>query len=174
MSADALEGSSVPPVPQEFSFQSRLERIASTANYFAVSVPLKVTRALQTRGPVPVSARVNDSPPFPVSLFPMGGGRHYLRVKAEIRDAAKIKGGDRVRVHLTVIDRTAEITLPKDLATALRTRKVTESFHALPKGKQRYIIRWIGEAAKPETRSKRIQAAVDTAREKTGSRRNAV
>jgi Domain of unknown function (DUF1905)/Bacteriocin-protection, YdeI or OmpD-Associated len=153
------------PKPQQLAFQSRLERIASGAEYFALSVPLKISRALQTRGPVPVSARVNDSMPFLVSLFPIGGGRHYLRVKATVRNAAKIKGGDRVRVHLTVLDRSA-VSLPQDLTSALRAQGALESFQALPLGQQRYTIRRIDEAAKPETRDKRIQIAVAAARPK--------
>jgi hypothetical protein len=154
-----------PPVPQQLSFQSRLERIASGAEYFALSVPVKISRALQTRGPVPVSARVNDSMPFLVSLFPVGGGRHYLRVKAKVRSAAKIKGGDRVQVHITVLDRSA-VSIPQDLTSALRAEGVIGHFKALPLGKQRYTVRWIGEAAKPQTREKRIQTAVEIARRK--------
>ena len=100
---------------QTFSFESKLERIASSANYFAVSVPKKISLALSTHGPVPVFAQVNDSPIFLVSLFPVGEGRHYLRVKAEIREAVKIKEGDRVRIQITVRDRTTEISIPKDL-----------------------------------------------------------
>src|SRR4051794_33824262 len=122
-----------PPVLQQLSFQSKLERIAHEANYFALSVPMKISRALQTRGPVPVSARVNDSEAFLVSLFPVGGGRHYLRVKAKIRNEAKITSGDRVRVQITVLDRSAEISIPKDLVSALRAEGVMEYFKALPK-----------------------------------------
>jgi hypothetical protein len=150
----------------KFLFQSRLERISTEAKYFALSVPVKITRALQTRGPVPVSARINGSEAFLVSLFPIGGGRHYLRVKAKIRDEVKIKGGDRVRVEITVLDRSAEISLPKDLERALREEKVLEFFKALPRGKQNYTIRKIDEAAKPETRDKRIQDAVKLAHQK--------
>lgn len=153
------------PLLRELSFQSRLERIASSANYFALSVPMKISRALRTRGPVPVSARVNDSVPFPVSLYPVGGGRHYLRVKAKIRNAAKIKGGDRVRVQITVLDRS-EISIPQDLASALRAKGVAEHFRAMSIGKQNYLIRSIDEAVKPQTRDKRIQAAVKAARQK--------
>jgi hypothetical protein len=85
-----------PRALKRLSFQSRLERIAVGANYFALSVPMEISRILRTRGPVPVSARVNDSEAFLISLFPVGEGRHYLRVKAEIRNAAKIQEGDRV------------------------------------------------------------------------------
>lgn len=133
-------------------------------NYFALPVPAKITGALGTRGPVPVSARVNDSKPFLVSLHPVGGGRHKLRVKAEVRGAAKIKEGDRVRVQITVLDRSAEISIPSDVANALRSQGVLESFKALPRGKLSYTLRWIDQAAKPETRAKRIRDAVEVAR----------
>ena len=158
------------PVLRQLSFQSRLKRIASGADYFALSVPVKITRALQTRGPVPVSARVNDSMPFPVSLYPVGGGRHYLRVKAKIRNATKIKGGDRVRVQITVLD-CSKISIPKDLASALRVGGVAEYFRAIPIGRQNYLIGWIDDAAKPQTRHKRIQDAVEAAQQKREQRK---
>ncbi|MBM3855956.1 MAG: DUF1905 domain-containing protein, partial [Verrucomicrobia bacterium] len=80
-------------VPPQLTFQSRLERIATAAEYYALPVPEKITRALGTAGPVPVFARVNESAPFLVSLFPVGGGRHYLRVKARVRHETKITEG---------------------------------------------------------------------------------
>lgn len=162
-------------LPRQLSFQSRLERISAEANYFALSVPAKVSRALATRGPVPVSARVNGSEAFLVSLFPVGEGRHYLRVKAAIRNATKIKEGDRVRAQITVIDRSVDVALPKDLLSALRAEGVVEEFKALPPGKKSYILRLLDEAAKPRTRAKRIEAAVEAAyrrREKAVDRRS--
>lgn len=158
------------PVPQKLSFQSKLVRLAPGINYFALPVPAKISSALGTRGPVPVYARVNDSTPFLVSLAPMGGGKHILRVKAEVRDEVKITEGDRVRVQITVRDRSAEISLPPDLASALRTEGVLAAFQALPPGKLAFTLRWIDQAAKPETRDKRIQEAVEMAYEKRDQR----
>jgi hypothetical protein len=148
---------------KELSFQSKLERISDKLEYFALLVPAKITQALGTKGPVPVMAQVNDSKPFLISLYPAGGGRHYLRVKAEIRNATKIQEGDRVRVKITVRDRTAEISIPKDLMSALRAEGVLKDFEALPIGQRSFILRRIDEAAKPETREKRIEAAVEAA-----------
>lgn len=151
---------------QKLSFQSKLESISSELEYYALSVPLKITEALGTRGPVPVTARVNGSKPFLISLYPVGGGRHYIRVKASVRKEAKIKEGDRVRVEIAVRDRSVEVSIPKDLASALRAEGVLEYFKALPDGKKSFMLRCIDEAAKPETREKRIQAAVEAAHEK--------
>ena len=96
-------------------------------------------------------ARVNDSNPFQVSLFPVGGGQHYIRIKAKVRQETNTKTGDRVRVRFTVLDR-ATVEIPEDLMSALKAEGVTEAFKSLPPGKQNFIIRRIGDAVKPVTR----------------------
>jgi uncharacterized protein YdeI (YjbR/CyaY-like superfamily) len=108
-------------------------------------------------------ACVNDSTPFKVSLFPVGGGRHYIRIKAKVRKETQTKTGDPVHIRITVLDRAA-VTYPADLLAALRAEGATKDFKALPPGRQNYIIRRIDEAAKPETRQKRIQDAVNEVR----------
>jgi hypothetical protein len=148
------------------SFQSKLKRIASGREYYAISVPAKITLALGTRGPVPVVARVNGSEIFMASLYPVGGGRHFLRIKNRICSAVKIKEGDRVRVQITVRDRSAEISIPNDLRKALRAEGVEAGFKALPIGKKSYLLRLIDEAVKPETRENKIQAAVEEAHQR--------
>ena len=157
-----------PAAGQELSFQAELENWAEGMDYCAVPVPAKITEAVGTKGPVLVMARVNDSEPFKVSLFPVGGGRHYIRIKAKVRKETNTKTGDRVRVRITVLDR-ADVTISKALMSALRAGGVTEDFKSLPPGKQNFLIRRIDEAAKPETRDKRIQEAVEAA-ERSGSK----
>ena len=154
-----------PATPQSFSFQSTLERIADEMNYFALSVPQKITDALGTKAAVLVLARVNGSTSFQVSLHPVGGGRHAMRVKAQVWKEVKITEGDRVTVDVTVIDRAA-VPVPGDLLTALQEVKLVEGFKALTPGKRAYAIRLIEQAVKPETRAKRVQEAVDLARER--------
>ena len=136
-------------------------------DYCAVPVPAKITEALGTHGPVLVTARLNDSAPFKVSLFPVGGGRHYIRIKAQVRKETRTKVDDRVKMRITVLDRAA-VTYPADLLSALRAEGATSDFKALPPGRQNFIIRRIDEAAKPETRQKRIQDAVKEAQRKPG------
>ena len=160
-----------PAAGQQLSFRAKLENWAEGMDYCAVPVPAKITQALGTKGPVLVMARVNDSEPFKVSLFPVGGGQHYIRIKAKVRKETKTKTGDRVRMQITVLDR-ADVTISKDLMSALRAEGVTEDFKSLPPGKQNFIIRRIDDAAKPETRDKRIQEAVEAARKRREKRVN--
>lgn len=151
-----------PAAGKKFAFEAVLENWAEGMDYCAVPVPAEITQALETKGPVLVMARVNDSDPFQVSLFPVGGGQHYIRVKAKVRQETNTKTGDRIRVRFIVLDR-AEVDIPDDLLTALGAEGAIEAFESLPPGKQNFMIRKIDSAAKPETRDKRIQESVVTA-----------
>ena len=144
------------------SFQGDMENWAEGMDYCAVPVPAKITQALGANGPVLVMAQLNNSKPFEVSLFPVGGGQHYIRIKAKIRKETGTKTGDRVQVRFTVLDR-ANVEIPDDLAKALIAQRMMESFKLLPPGQQRYAIRRINDAVKPPTREKRVQEAVTAA-----------
>ena len=117
----------------------------------AVPVPAGITQDLATVGPVLVMARVNDSAALQDSFFPLGGGQHDIRIKAEVRQETKIWTGDRVRLQITVRDRKV-VAVPGDLTNALRAARETEDLKLLSPGKQSFLIRRIEEAAKPETR----------------------
>lgn len=158
-----------PVAGQKLSFQAPLENWAEGMDYCAVHVPAEITEALATKGPVLVMAQVNDSEPFQVSLFPVGGGKHCIRIKARVRQETKTKTGDLVRVRFTVLDR-AQVTIPQDLMSALRACDATEDWKSLPPGKRSFIVRRIDEAAKPETRAKRIQEAVEAAQKRSEQR----
>jgi hypothetical protein len=146
-------------VGAQFSFDAVLEDWAEGMDYCAVAVPAEITQALGTKGPVLVLARVNNSEPFQVSLFPVGGGQHYIRIKAKVRKETSTKTGDRIEVQVTVLDR-GSVDIPEDLLHALRAEGVVQAFESLPPGKRNFIIRRIDEAAKPETRDRRLQEGV--------------
>lgn len=150
---------------EKFSFDAVLEAWAEGMDYCAVPVPAEITHALGTKGPVLVLARVNDSDPFQVSLFPVGGGQHYIRIKAKVRKATNTGVGDAVCVRFTVLDR-GKVEIPDDLLRALRAEGVLHAFQALSPGKQNFIIRRIDEAAKPDTRARRIKEAVRAAHQR--------
>jgi hypothetical protein len=149
-----------PKAGRKLSFKSTLENWAAGMDYCAIPVPAKITEALRTKSAVFVMARINDSAPFKVSLFPVGGGKHYIRVRKKVRKDANLNEGDRVLVLITVLDR-GDIKIPADLSAALRSSKAAARFDALTAGKKNYMIRRIDVAAKPETRAKRVREAVE-------------
>ncbi len=162
----------IPPHPgTAFSFEATLENWAEGMDYCAVAVPARITEALGTTGPVLVMAHVNDSAAFKVSLFPVGGGQHYIRIKAAVRKETRTETGERVAIRFTVLDR-ADVTYPEDLLGALEAKRVTDGFTSLPPGRANFLLRRIEEAAKPETRKKRIEDAVLEAKQKQSERAN--
>ena len=113
-------------------------------------------------------AQLNDSEPFQVSLFPVGGGQHCMRIKAKVRQQTKTQTGDSVRVRFSDLDR-ADVTIPDDLMAALRAADLIQAFESLPPGKQNFLVRRMNEAARPETRAKRIEAVLKAAQPKRGA-----
>ena len=165
MPTPPVDKKGAPTAGQRLSFEAVLEDWAEGMDYCAVRVPAEITETLGTTGPVLVLARVNDSEPFQVSLFPVGGGTHYIRIKAKVRRETNTKTGDRILIRFTVLDR-ADVVLPDDLVEALRAEGVEAAFQSLPPGKRNFIVRRIDEAAKPETREKRIHEGVQAAHER--------
>ena len=153
-----------PNAGQKHSFTSTLENIAAGMEYYALSVPQKITKALGTQGAVPVMARVQNSEPFLASLYPVGEGQHYLRVKNKICKSVNIQTGDKVKVEIIVRDRLTEIVIPNDLHAELKKAKLKKEFESLPVGKKSHLLRLVEQAVKPETRAKRISDTVSQAR----------
>jgi Domain of unknown function (DUF1905)/Bacteriocin-protection, YdeI or OmpD-Associated len=151
--------------PSAFRFNSRLDRV-KLGSHYAVDVPPEISKAIGKRGPVPVTARINGVAEFTASLSPAGGGRHRLRLNSQTREIAEVKTGDIVKVHILVLSRPVKVALPADLCAALRGEGVLECFESFAPGKQNHIVGWILQAARPETRQKRIQFTVEFAHRK--------
>ena len=147
---------SKPNSGKQFTFNAVLERWASGMEYYAISIPHEITVALKTNAAVPVVAQVNNSETFMASLFPIGGGRHYLRIKNKICKANNIKEKETIKVKIKVRNREEEIAIPRDLQKALKEAGAVKEFMAFPIGKKSYLLRRINEAVKAETREKRI------------------
>ena len=152
---------------QELTFRSKMENWAEGMDYCAIAVPASVTKTLGTTAAVLVMARMNSSEPFKVSLFPSGGGKHYIRVRKKVRTEANVKEGDMVKVSIRVLDREADAKIPKDVEKALRGEKMLDAFKTITPGARNYLLRRIEDAVQAETRLKRIQEAVKAALQKS-------
>jgi len=83
-----------------------------------VDVPLKAEKQLDRRGYVPVTGTLGGTP-IDSTLVPLGGGRHRLFINTEMRKAAKVGEGDRVRIELRVDDKPRRLPMPAQLERAL-------------------------------------------------------
>lgn len=89
-------------------------------------------------------------------LMPMGNGKLFLPVKAEIRKKIKKQEGDYVLIVLYADEITIEI--PQDLIECFNLESPTllEVFKKLPLGKQKSYLDWIYNSKSEETKAKRI------------------
>lgn len=89
------------------------------------------------------------------------GGKHMVPVSAAVRKATGLRGGDPVRVTLTVADTPREVTVPEDLAAALAADEQAGAFFAgLPNSLRRYHVDNVNAAKSADTRQRRVEKAV--------------
>lgn len=93
-------------------------------------------------------------------------GRSMVSISAAVRQATGLKGGDRIRVTLTVADTPREVEVPADLAEALAADETAGAFFAtLSNRLQRYHVDTITGAKSEGTRQRRVEKAVGLFRE---------
>jgi hypothetical protein len=94
------------------------------------------------------------------------GGKYMIGISAAIREATGLKGGDPIRVTLTVADTPREVNVPADFAAALAADASVEAFFAkLSNSLQRYHVDNVNAAKTAETRQRRIEKAVSLFRD---------
>jgi hypothetical protein len=88
------------------------------------------------------------------------GGTVCIPLRKSHREAAGLEGGEVVSVRLELDDEPRVITAPPDLTRALKAAGAIDRWQALSYTHQREHVEAIEESRKPETRSRRIAAAV--------------
>ncbi|HEX8437943.1 YdeI/OmpD-associated family protein [Archangium sp.] len=150
----------------EHRFEGRLVRPDAPGSWTFVMVPAAVSKALGSRGRIPVQGTVNERP-LQGSLMPDGEGGHFLVVNKALRDAAGVDVGDSVEVVLRVDTAERRVEVPPELAEALATdAEAQRTFEAFSYSHQKEYADWVGEAKKAETRLSRARKAVGLVREK--------
>ena len=111
-----------------------------------------------------VAGTVNGSP-FRGRLS-VYGGRTYLGLRKEIREAAGIDVGDRVEVALERDEAPREVEVPQPLARALADAPDAKAvFDSLAFTHRKEYARWVAEAKKEETRQRRAAESLQMLRE---------
>ncbi len=93
-------------------------------------------------------------------LTPMGNGKLFLPVKAEIRKRIRKQAGDYVRV--TLYPDNLPVEIPEELKLCLEDEpKALEVFMACTKGEQKAFIAWIYSAKTEDTKVERIARTIN-------------
>ena len=102
-----------------------------------------------------------DAEPYRGTLVRMGGSNHILIVLKGIREKIGKGPGDTVDVVLEEDLKPRRVTIPADLARALKARpKARLFFRGLSHTNQKEYAGWIEGAKRAETRARRIARTV--------------
>jgi hypothetical protein len=121
--------------------------------------PYDTKEIFGTKARVPVCGTINGTE-FRSSLAPMGGSCHIMPVNTKLREAAGVKAGDIIKIVLERDDAPRTVEIPEDLAEALKTDNLTDSFNKMSFTYQKEYSNAVNEAKKEETRIRRIEKIV--------------
>jgi len=133
--------------------------VKAFGNNTGIEVPAEVVEQLGAGKRPPVLVNVNGYE-YRNTVAVMGG-KYLIGISAAIREETGLKGGDPIRVELTVADTPREVNVPEDFAAALSAEPAAQTFFdGLSNSLQRYHVNNITGAKTEETRQRRIEKAV--------------
>jgi hypothetical protein len=155
---------------KDTSFRARIERGGSEPNsgYF-VLVPEEISKALGARGQLRVLATI-EGKTFRLSLAKYGE-RHWLGLRAEVREAIDKSTGDEVRVELKPDLEPREVSIPDELKAALDADPEAKGlFGSLSYSHRKEHSDFVAAAKQAETRERRAAKTVQALKMPGGKR----
>ncbi len=133
-----------------------LEKFPGKGGWTYAEIPEILQNKNNPFGWVVVKGRIDDYIISNYKLMPMGGGKLFLPVKAEIRKKIKKKEGDFVNVVL--YPDNSEIKIPNEIIECFKTEspQLFEKFKSLTQGEQKTFLDWIYQAKTEDTKINRI------------------
>ena len=133
--------------------------VAAHGNNTGIVVPDDVIEQLGAGKRPPVLVDVNGYEYR--STVAVMSGTFMVGISAAVREATGLKGGDPIRVTLTLATTPREVNVPDDFAAALAADTQAKAFfEKLSNSLQRYHVDNINGAKTPETRQRRVEKAV--------------
>lgn len=142
---------------KKIKFTTELLQAKKTAT--GIEIPEEVVQQLGTSKKPPVKVTINGYTYR--STVAVMGSKFMVGVSADVREKAKVAGGDTITVELELDTEVREVTVPADLATALaKAPAAKKAFEALSYSKQQAFVLPIEQAKAEETRSNRIAKTI--------------
>ncbi len=141
-------------------FDTTLQVEGRTATFF--EVPLDVP-AIFGRARPPVRVTIGDHTYR--STIAVYGGRYFLPLNRQNREAAGVAAGERITVELEADLEERTVEVPDDLRAALDgDDEARSAFESLSYTHRREYADWIVEAKRDETRRRRIAKTLERLR----------
>jgi hypothetical protein len=141
-------------------FQTTLQVEGRTATFF--EVPLDVPALFGRARP---TVRVTIGGHTYRSTIAVYGGRYFLPLNRQNREAAGVAAGEAVTVELEEDAEERTVDVPEDLQAALDADEAArDAFDALSYSHRKEYADWIVEAKREDTRRRRVDKALDRLR----------
>jgi hypothetical protein len=141
-------------------FQATLQVEGRTATFF--EVPLDVRAVFGRARP---QVRVTIGGHSYRSTVAVYGGRYFLPLSRQNREAAGVAAGERISVELEADTEERTVDVPGDLRAALDANtEARAAFDSLSYSHRKEYADWVAEAKREETRARRIAQTLERLR----------
>jgi hypothetical protein len=143
---------------KKYKFQATIQ--AGMGGGAGVLFPYDVEKEFGTRANVPVKSTL-DGVPYAGSLMNCGLSNHALGVLKGIREQIGKGPGDVIEVVVWRDEAERTVEVPREFKRVMKTEGLLDCFEKLSFTHRKEYCRWIAEAKKEETRSRRVGKAVE-------------
>jgi hypothetical protein len=138
----------------------KLERFPGKGGWTYARIPQILPSTDQPFGWVKVRGSIDGCEIDKYHLMPMGNGKLFLPVKAEIRKKIKKKEGD--KVHVILYPDNEPLQIPEDMVLCLKDEPgAMKFFKSLSEGEQKVYIQWVYSARKEQTKVERLAKTIN-------------
>src|SRR5688572_8649331 len=123
-----------------------------------VTIPFDVEKVFGAKR-VPVKATVNGAV-YRGSIVRMGG-KYMLGIPKTFREQAGISAGDHIVITLELDTTPRTVDVPADLAKTIKKAGMSAAWNKLSYTHRKEYVRAVEEAKRTETRTKRIEKALE-------------
>jgi hypothetical protein len=124
-------------------------------------IPFDVGQVFGSKARISVAGTINGFP-FRNSLMPEGDGTHSMMVSKELQAGANARGGDLVSVTIDHDTEERTLSIPPDVATALRgNRAAAALFDTMTYAQRKEYVDWISGAKQTATRATRLAKTIE-------------
>lgn len=147
-------------MPLDFVTMSIMKTTYSTTvighgNHASIEVPDKNLKELGANKRAPLKITVNG---YTYQSTATGvNGKCMVVFPQRDRDAAGVKSGDTVLVHMELDSGYRQVSIPPELRSALRASKLNDTFANLTYSRRKEYSRKVAEAKAEATKSRRIE-----------------
>jgi len=133
-----------------------LQKFPGNGGWTYAAIPEVLQNRKNPFGWVTVRGNIDGFELKQFKLMPMGDGRLFLPVRAEIRKKLGKQEGDYVRV--TLYNDQSNLQIPQEIIECFKyeSDEIFQIFSSFTEGEQKAYIDWIYQAKKDDTKSKRI------------------